>query len=203
MSTENTTNTPASTTTLNEPAATAAPATTGATTPVEPPAAPAATQPGDKPLTQADIDAAVKKAQKEWEKKVQDAEAKAKLSDDERLKLENTELKRTIQMGKAETEVTKALEKAGAKAPLLLFNVKKGELQFDDSGKITNLTEIVDELKSEYSDQFGVEKPSQSIDAGAGTTTSGQPLTKAIIEKMSHKEIMEREKEITEFLSKL
>lgn len=203
MSKENTTNTPASTTTPNEPAATPAPATTGATTPVEPPAAPAATQPGDKPLSQADIDAAVKKAQKEWEKKVQDAEARAKLSDDERLKLENAELKRTIQMTKAETEATKALEKAGAKSPQLLFNVKKGELQFDDSDKITNLTEIIDDLKSEYPDQFGVEKPSQSIDAGAGTTTPGQPLTKAIIEKMSHKEIMEREKEINEFLSKL
>lgn len=200
MSTQNNTN-PANT--PNDPAAIPAPATTDANTSVEPPAAPPAAAPSDKPLTQADIDAAVKKAQKEWEKKVTDAEAKAKLSDDERLKLENTELKRTIQMTKAETEVTKALEKAGAKAPLLLFNVKKGELQFDDSGKITNLTEIVDELKSEYSDQFGVEKPSQSIDAGAGTTTPGQPLTKALIEKMSHKEIMEREKEINEFLSKL
>lgn len=153
---------------------------------------PAETQPATETpagFTQADIDAAVAKAIKEANKKAEDAAANAKLTEDERKNKLISELQNTINMGNAQTQVLKALEKENAKIPLLLFNVKKGELKFDDSGKLTNLDEIIQDLKSEYKDQFGIEKPNTPIDAGAGTTVDGKPLTKEMLAKMSPAEI--------------
>lgn len=157
--------------------------------------------PDTKPLTQADIDAAVKKAQKQWQQEKTKADETAKLSEDERIKAENADLKREIQMNKAEVSVLKELEKAGAKSPKLLFNVKKGELQFDDKGNLTNLADVIDELKADYADQFTVEKPDESIDAGAGTTKTPSGLTKELISKMSPAEINQRWDEIQKFLN--
>lgn len=126
----------------------------------------------DKSFTKDDLEtavaAAVAKAKKDWDKENQDKEEKAKLTEEERIKSENDSLKRELQMTKAEANILKELKDAGAKAPKLLFDSKKGELEFDDKGNLKNLSELISTLKTDYADQFEPEKPAESIDAGAG-----------------------------------
>lgn len=141
-------------------------------TAANPPAA-APPAPATKPLTQADIDKAVADALKAKEDELKKAQEREKLSKEERLQVELDEAKRENAMIKAESEVVEALKTAGAKAPKLLFEAKRGALEFKD-GKLTNLAEIVADLKLTYADQFGTEKPADSIDAGAGTGQQGK-----------------------------
>jgi len=144
-------------------AATAAAAPANAATATAAPAAPA--------LTQADIDNAVAAALKAKDDELKKEQDRAQLSKEERLQLELDETKRENLMIKAEKDVVEALKAAGAKTPQLLFEAKKGALEFKD-GKLTNLTEVVASLKLTYADQFGEEKPAQSIDAGTGSNQS-------------------------------
>lgn len=176
-------------------------------TKIEPSPAPAADPPeatpaAEKTFTQAQVDIAVKKAQKDATKAADDAVAKAKLSAEEQLKSENATLKRQIQMSSAEAAVVAALEKAGAKSAKLLFSVKKDELEFDVNGKLTNLDDILTDLKTDYSDMFGIEKPGESIDAGSGQKAGDATvLTKAKIDAMSVKEIADNMEAIDKFLA--
>lgn len=149
------------------PATLAAPTPAPALPESAPAAEPTAAPAPDRILTQTDIDAAVAQAQKEWEKKIADEAAKAKMSEDERRTAEIEELRRENQMIKAESEVVTALKDAGANSPKLLFDSKRNDLEFKD-GKLTNLKELVEELKNVYPEQFGTAKPAESIDAGAG-----------------------------------
>ena len=146
---------------------------------------------GDDPpktFTQADIDRAIAKAKKDSDKAAADAAAKAKLSEDERTAAELNDLKTQIRMRDAKDDVVAALEKAGTKATGLMWNAIKGDLEFDDKGKLTNLDSLVKDLQAEYPDQFGIPKPDASIDA-AGKTTEGGALTKEKLAKMTPAEI--------------
>jgi hypothetical protein len=138
-----------------------------------------------KVLTQADIDAAVKKAEKEWAKKKQTDEDNAKLSDDERLKSEVETLKAENQMIKAESEVCEALKTAGAKSPKLLFNSSRGDLEFKD-GKLTNLTELIADLKISYPEQFGTDKPEAGADGGAGNGDKDKKRAETLSEALKN-----------------
>lgn len=164
------------------PAPTPAPEPTPSPTP-EPTPAPA------KTYTQAELDRELDKAKKASEKAAADALAKAKLTEDERKDAEIAEYRTQLQMRDAKDVVVAALEKAGAKATALMWNAIKGDLEFDDKGKLTNLDSLVKDLQADYPDQFGTPKPGESIDA-AGKTTGGGTLTKEKLAAMTPAEVM-------------
>ncbi len=91
-------------------------------------------------------------------------------------------------MRDAKDDVVAALEKAGTKATGLMWNAIKGDLEFDDKGKLTNLDSLVKDLQAEYPEQFGIPKPGESIDA-AGKPVGGNALTKEKLAKMTPTEI--------------
>lgn len=102
---------------------------------------------------------------------------------------ETEELKKTLQMRDAREEITAALNKAGARSPDLLFNSAKDSLQFDGEGKAVNTLALVEQLKKSFPEQFGVERPSGSIDGGAGASGGAGYLTKEKLAKMTPAEI--------------
>lgn len=157
--------------------------------------------PPAKTFTQADIDRAVEKAVKEAEKKAAAAEAKAKLSEDERLKAENDELREDIRRRDARDAVTEALQKAGAKSPQLLFRSIEGDLQFDERGNLTNVADVVKGLTIDFPEQFGTEAPAGGVDAGKGSKDKPPALTRAAIEKMTPQEVLQNEDAINDFLA--
>ncbi len=126
----------------------------------------------EKEFSQAEVEAAVKKALKEEAKKTEAAEARAKLSEEERAKAENDDLRRENRLLKAESTMVHALKNAGANSPELMFKAISTELEFDKDGKLSNSEDLITELKSLYPEQFGTPKPKESIDGGAGV---GEP----------------------------
>ena len=102
---------------------------------------------------------------------------------------ETEELKTTLRMRDAREEMTAALTKAGACSPELLFNSAKDSLQFDGEGKPANTAALVEQLKKSFPEQFGVERPSGSIDGGAGAGSETAYLTKEKLARMTAAEI--------------
>jgi len=143
----------------------------------------------DKTYTQADFDRALEKQKKDHEKAIAAEAAKAKLSDDEKKDATISELQQSLRMRDAKDEVTAALGREGAKATGLMWNAIKGELEFDDKGKLTNLKDLIKELKGDYADQFGEPKPTEIIDGGAGQQAKDTTLTKEKLAAMSPQEI--------------
>lgn len=145
---------------------------------------------GEKTYTKAELDRELAKQKKEHDKAVEAEAAKAKLSEDEKKDATIKELQQTIRMRDAKDEVVAALEKAGAKATGLMWNAIKGDLEFDDKGKLTNLKDLVKELQAEYADQFGEPKPEGTVEGGAGQQTGGgSGLTKEKLATMSASDI--------------
>ena len=107
----------------------------------------------------------------------------------ERLRTENTDLQNSLRMRNARDELTRSLTDAGARSPQLLFAAAKDGLQFSGDGMLQNTAAIVAHLKSEFPDQFGIQKPSASIDAGTGTLSSAQMLTAESLTKMTPAQI--------------
>lgn len=105
------------------------------------------------------------------------------------LKAENEDLKNTLRIRNAREEITKALEKAGARSPELLFDSAKGDLQFAEDGKLSNAAAIFERLQQRFPEQFGVERPKDSIDGGAGINGSGVLLTREALKSMKPAEI--------------
>lgn len=156
--------------------------------PVDPPAGDPPKADPEKTYTKADLDRELEKQRKANEKAIKDAAEKAKLTEDERKDAEIAEYKTQLRMRDAKDIVIAALEKAGTKATGLMWNAIKGDLEFDDKGKLTNLDSLVKDLQADYPDQFGTPKPGESIDA-AGKTTGGGTLTKEKLAKMMPAEI--------------
>jgi hypothetical protein len=102
---------------------------------------------------------------------------------------ETEELKKTLQLRDAREEMTAALTKAGARSPELLFSSVKESLQFDGEGKVANAAALVEQLKKSFPEQFGVERPSGSIDGGAGARNEPAYLTKEKLARMTPAEI--------------
>lgn len=111
-------------------------------------------------------------------------------TDIEELRHENEQLKTTIRMTAAHRQITGELAKAGARSPELLFESIKADLQFSDDGTAQNAAALVERLKRNFPEQFGYERPTSSIDAGAGRTAVPQ-LTKETLAKMKPAEIAE------------
>jgi hypothetical protein len=132
----------------------------------DPPAAPAPAAPAT--FTQEQVNVMLATAKRDADKAAKAAEEKAKLSEDERLRADLESLRRENQLIKAEGEITKLLQAAGAKSPGLLFAVSKEKLDFAADGKLSNSKELVAELQLAYPDQFGAEKPKDTIDGGKG-----------------------------------
>jgi hypothetical protein len=126
-------------------------------------------------FTQDDLDAIIakrlKRERETWDKQ-------AKMTEDERLKDENSRLQTELRMRDAKDEVTSLLNKAGAKSASLLFGAAVGDLEFDSkTGKVTNAAEIVSNLLKQYPEQFGTDKPTGSADGGAGKDGSGAAVS--------------------------
>lgn len=147
--------------------------------------------PPAKTYTQAEYERAIEKAKKEAEKEREAAEQRAKLSEEERLKAERDDLQKQLRMRDAKDEVVEALTKAGAKNASLLFRSVQGDLEFDEkTGKLSNLKDLLKDLQADFPDQFGIEKPEETIDGGKGKEQGGK-LTKEQLTKMSPAEINE------------
>lgn len=179
---------PAETKTEETPAATTAAETTagkaeGKDAQVETPAEKPPKQ--EKTYTKAEVEAASAKAAADALKK---AEAEKDLSDLERANNRIKELESSQRLRDAKDTVTDALTKAGAKSTELIWRALNGELEFDDKGNLKNLDALVNDFKTDYPEQFGVEKPQETINGGAGGGTTSK-LTKEKLAEMTPAEI--------------
>jgi len=104
------------------------------------------------------------------------------------LQAENEQLKATIRIGEAHRQITGELTRAGARSPELLFDSVKADLQFADGGTLENAAALIEKLKSGFPEQFGSERPTGSIDGGAGGGAQPQ-LTRDALAKMKPSEI--------------
>lgn len=80
------------------------------------------------------------------------------------LAAENAALKNELHIRSATYDIETRLASAGARSPKLLTDRAKATFQMDDRGELTNAAAIVEQLRREFPEQFGV----ASIDAGAG-----------------------------------
>lgn len=94
------------------------------------------------------------------------AEAKAKLSDDERTKVELEELRNENRLHRAKDTFNSQI-KALTKSPSLLFAAAQSLFEYNDKGNVSNMDDVISQLKSLYPEQFE-NKPSGSADAGEG-----------------------------------
>lgn len=104
------------------------------------------------------------------------------------LQAENAELRATINLGSAREQITSELTKAGARSPSLLFDAAMSELQFADDGSLSNAAALVGSLRTKFPEQFGIDRPNASIDAGAGRVNAPS-LTKESLAAMKPSEI--------------
>lgn len=134
--------------------------------------APPAAKP-DLTFSKSDVDKAVAAALKDSTKKIADAEARARLSEEERTKLEMTELRNQIKERDARDGVMAEAARLGVKNPSLLYRAIKDGLDFAADGSVSNLKDVLDSAKTDFPELFDT-KPKDSIDAGAGSAGSGQ-----------------------------
>jgi len=152
-----------------------------------------------KSFTQDDLNRLLAKEKREWEKKVADAEAKAKLSDDERLKAELADTKtRLAERDKRDTAVELAA-KSGVKNTKLFYSAYASELTVDANGNITNFADVLATAKADSPELF-ITAAHGSADGGAGKETPAT-LTKDQVEKMSPDELNKRWDEVSKFLA--
>lgn len=140
----------------------------------------------EKTFTKAELEAAAKKAVEDAKKKWDEEKDLTEL---ERIKKENEELRTANRLRDAKDEVVKALADAGNKSPELAWNAMRGDLKFGDDGKLLNAKDLIDGLKTSFPEQFGTEKPKEGIDAGAGGGTGKTSLTLEQVQKMTPDEV--------------
>lgn len=104
----------------------------------------------------------------------------------ETLAAENAELKRELHIRSAVYDIETRLASAGARSPRLLSDRARSAFQIAETGELANAAAIIDQLKREFPEQFGV----GSIDAGAGRQQ--RPiLTREALSTMSATEIQQ------------
>lgn len=154
--------------------------------------APAAETPAEKPVktektyTKAELDAAKTQAIAEAKKKFDEEKD---LSDLEKLQKENAELREANRLRDARESGVAALSKEGARSPELIWEALRGRLEFDDKGNAKNLDALVANFKTSYPEQFGIEKPGETIDGGAGQGAATGKLTREKLAAMTPAEI--------------
>lgn len=107
----------------------------------------------------------------------------------EKLRTENTALQTAMRLRDARDELSRSLAEAGARSPELLFAAAKDDLQFSEGGRLQNAAALVENLKRNFPDQFGIQKPDRSIDGGAGTLASSHSLSAEGLSKMTPTQI--------------
>jgi hypothetical protein len=112
------------------------------------------------------------------------------------LRSENTELKNQLRLRTARDEFTRLLMAERARSPELLFQAAQRKLVFDEDGTPTNFTELLDDLKSRFPEQFVNDEPEPpkpppvpSINSGAGRQARQQTLTKEMLARLTPREI--------------
>ena len=131
------------------------------------------------------------------------------------LKNENLSLRHELRLRTARDELTHTLASENARSPELLFEAASARLAFDDDGKLTNLSDIVTDIKARFPEQFVVERseiettrqsstPARggvapasghelvgvpAINAGAGRIGIRPPLTKEALATMKPRDI--------------
>ena len=151
---------------------------------------------------------------------VQSAPSAQSTFDDELISLrtENSDLKNQLRLRTARDELTRTLTFENARSPELLFEAASSRLVFDDDGKLTNLSDLIAEIRTRFPEQFVVEpsEPQQTapllrkegwtperrtgwsgtreddvpaINAGAGRIGARPPLTKAMLAEMNPRDI--------------
>lgn len=153
----------------------------------------------EKTFSKAELEAEKKKAVEEAQKKWNEDKD---LSDLERIKKENEELKEAARMRDAKDDVLGALTAAGSRSPEMAWSAIRGDLKFDNGGKLLNTKDLIEGLKEKYPEQFGVDKPTEGIGGGAGTgQKAGSKLTPEEIAKMSPAEINKNWSEVSKALA--
>jgi hypothetical protein len=149
------------------------------------------TQTTTKTFTQEQVNSFLAKEKKDWEKKVADAEAKAKLSDDERLKSELETYKLQIRDRDARDSIKTEAVKLGAKNADLVYRALQNEIEFDDKGQVKNLKELFEIAKADFPELFDTKpaKPNGTADGGATNQQGLSPeeLVKQDFEKTGRK----------------
>lgn len=165
-------------------------------------------QESGKSFSQDDVNRLLAKEKRDWEKKVKDAEEKAKLSEDERLKRERDDAVQQLRERDTRDFIIAQAEKSGVKNPRLFYSAYKSEIETDDKGNVKNFQDVLDAAKADTPELFGDadsgknQKPQGGgADGGAGSISTTTTLTKEKIEKMSQKEINENWDEIQKFLA--
>jgi tRNA uridine 5-carbamoylmethylation protein Kti12 len=152
-----------------------------------------------KTFTQDDINRMLAKEKREWEKKVTEAEQRAKLSEDERTKAELQDAKTQLaERDKRDAAIDQA-QKAGVKNARLFYNAYKNDLETDAKGVITNFQDVLAAAKAESPELF-ITAAQGSADGGEGKD-KGPALTKEMVDKMTPDEINKRWDEVSQFLA--
>ena len=122
-----------------------------------------------KTFTQDEVNSLLAKERKAAEKKAADAEAKTKLSDDERTIAERDEARAALKERDTRDAVIEQVGRDGVKNPKLFYNAYKSEIETDAAGKITNLKDVLAAAKIEAPELFAeIKKADGSADGGAG-----------------------------------
>lgn len=137
-----------------------------------------------KTFTQEEVNRMLAKEKRDAEKRATDAEAKSKLADDERTKLELKEAKDQLAERDRRDSAIDGATKAGVKNAKLFYNAYKNDLETDDKGVITNLKEILEAAKAESPELF-VTPVQGSADGGAGKAASDTAVTRAQFDAMT------------------
>lgn len=122
-----------------------------------------------KTFTQDEVNSLLAKERKTAEKKAAEAEAKAKLSDDERLTAELAETRAALRERDTRDACLVQAEAAGVRNPRLFYNAYKSAIETDKNGAITNLKDVLAEAKRDAPELFGA-PPAGSADGGTGKT---------------------------------
>lgn len=144
----------------------------------------------EKTYTEEELNRRLEREKKLWEKQLKEAEEKARLSEAERLQREADELRQTIRLRDARDLLTSELAKIGAKSPQLLFAAIERQIEFDEANKVKNLTELIEQLKEGYPEQFTIAAGSQpKPSVGAGQQGHRSTLTIEQLQRMRPDEI--------------
>jgi len=184
-----------------EPTPTPAPEPTPTPEPTPAPA-PEPTPAPEKTYTEAEYKRNLAAALKDLEKKTKDAEAKAKLTEDERLKADLDETRRQLAERDTRDAVIEQASDAGVKNPKLFYQAYKSEFERDEkTGKISNFNDVLESAKAESPELFeAVKQNNGSADGGEGKQPA-TGLTREMIDKMSPKEIADNMEAIDKFLA--
>ena len=141
-----------------------------------------------KTFTQDEVNSLLAKERKAAEKKAADAEGRAKLSEDERVKAERDDALKQLRLRDTRDAVIEAAAAAGVKNAKLFWNAYNSEIETDEkTGKITNLKDVLAVAKTDAPELFEVKRADGSADGGEGKNAGdAKPEFKGGMDRMSY-----------------